>query len=86
MPGDLGLSSLACVSGTVDGREPRVRVRAITDGIRMRFLPGDLIVRVVTPEGRSDLDGIRVASRIGTHLDGGYGVALDIDPTTGGDE
>lgn len=59
LPGDLGVSSLACVA-SLDGRPLRVRVRRLADGVRVRSLPANLLVFAGTE------DGNRVAARLTT--------------------
>lgn len=49
LPGDLHVADLASVvMGTVDGRPPRVRVRQLGEGVRVRSLPGNLVLRADT--------------------------------------
>jgi hypothetical protein len=55
LPGDLSVTNLdAVLLGTADGKPPRVTVRQIGPGLRVRALPGNLVVRVDT------LDALRV--------------------------
>ena len=55
LPGDLHVSNLdAVLLGTGDGKSPRVRVRRVSDGVRVKSLPENLILRVDT------LDAVRV--------------------------
>lgn len=57
LPGDLGVSCLdSVVLGTTDGRPARVRVRQIEPGVRLRSMPGNLVIRLDT------LDGARVGT------------------------
>jgi hypothetical protein len=55
LPGDLHVSNLdAVLLGTDDGKPPRVQVRRIGKGLRVKSLPGNLLLRVDT------LDAVRV--------------------------
>jgi hypothetical protein len=55
LPGDLHVGNLdAVLLGTDDGNPPRVRVRQVAEGVRVKSLPGNLLLRVDT------LDALRV--------------------------
>lgn len=55
LPGDLHVGNLdAVLLGTDDGKPPRVRVRQVAEGIRVKSLPGNLLLRVDT------VDAVRV--------------------------
>lgn len=55
LPGDLHVGNLdAVVMGTVDGKPARVQVRQIAEGVRVKSLPGNVVLRVDT------LDAVRV--------------------------
>jgi hypothetical protein len=61
LPGDLSVASLdAVLLGTADGKPARVTVRQIGPGLRVRALPGNLVVRVDT------LDALRVVHLLTT--------------------
>ncbi len=59
VPGDLHVAHLdSVVLGTVDGKTPRVRVRQIGEGVRVRSLPGNLVLRADT------LDALRLLTML----------------------